>query len=323
MPDTPTKVSDVIVPELFNPYMREKSITRNLFFQSGIIVTTPDITFGGRGGTQINMPFWKALGERAQLLDDDEDLAIKKIQSGQDVAVQHARALVYGATDLSAALAGDDPMGAIGDGIAENWSKEFNHVLLATLNGAMANVTENTLDISAMSGAAGGIDAASFIDAAQLLGDHKDEIAGIAMHSAVEASLAKNDLIDTVRDSEGTLVMRTFMNKRVLIDDTMTGTSGGDYTSYLFGAGAIGWSEGSPKVPTETDRNPLINGGQEYIVSRRHFVLHPRGIRWTPGSGTPAKQTPSDAELANAGNWTQVYDQKNIRIVKLVHTLGA
>lgn len=323
MADDPVKVSDVIVPEIFNPYVREQSTLVNAFFQSGIVSPVDDLNFGSRGGLSIEMPFWKNLGERAQLLDDDYDLEIKKIQTGQDTAVQHARALVYGATDLSAALAGDDPMQAIGDGIAQNWSTEFNHVLLASLRGAMTNVTDNTHDISALSGAAAYMDGAGFIDATQKLGDHKANIQGIAMHSAVESSLAKNDLIETVRDSDGNILMRTFMDKRVIVDDILTSQSGGIYDTFLFGPGAIGWGEGAPKVPSETGRAPLTNGGQEYLVSRRHFVLHPRGIRWTPVSGVPAKKTPSDAELGNAANWTQVYDQKNIRIVRFRHKIAA
>lgn len=319
MVDTPTKVADVVVPEIFNPYVRERSITSNAFFQSGIIAGVDELNFGTRGGLSIEMPYWKNLGERAQLLDDDFDLEIKKIRSGQDTAVQHARALVYGATDLAAALSGEDPMAMIGDALGDNWSLEFNNVLLATLKGSMANVTANIHDISALSGDASLLDGASFIDGAQRLGAMKNNILGIVMHSAVEASLAKNNLITGIRDSEGSLVMQTFMNKRVIIDDALESSSGGIYDTYLFGPGAIGWGEGSPKVPTETGRAPLTNGGQEYLVSRRHFVLHPRGIRWTPQNGVPAKQTPSDLELANPSNWTLIYDQKNIRIVKMRH----
>lgn len=328
MGDTPTKVSDVVVPEIFNPYIREQSIYLNAFFASGIITPVADLNFGNRGGTQINMPFWKELGERAQLLDDATDLEIKKIETGQDIAVEHARALIYGATDLSAALAGDDPMRAIGDGVAGNWSREFNLMLIATLQGAMGALAlesspVNSYDITALSGAAAVIDGSSFIDAAQYLGDHKDQIAGVGLHSATEAVLAKNDLIETIRDSDGNIVMKTFMGKRVIVDDALAPASGDNYTSYLFGNGAIGWGEGSPKVPSETDRNPLINGGQEYLVSRRHYVLHPRGIKWDPESGVPAKQTPSDAELADPDNWTRVYNAKNIRIVRFVHHIAA
>jgi hypothetical protein len=105
----------------------------------------------------------------------------------------------------------------------------------------------------------------------------------------------------------------------VPIDDILGPDSGGVYDTFLFGPGAVGYGEGSPKVPSETGRAPLTNGGQEYLVSRRHFVLHPRGIRWTPVSGVPAKKTPSDVELANEANWTRVYQPQNIRIVRFRH----
>ena len=326
MTDTPTKVADVIEPEVFNPYFREMTTRVNAFFTSGIVASVPDVSMGDSGGTQVQMPFWNALGERAQLLDDNSNLVIKKITSDQDTAVLHARALVYGATDLSAALAGDDPMEAVAAGVAENWSYELNMMLISTLKGAFASLLAespdvNVLDISALSGTASDIDGASFIDAAQLLGDHKDRIVGVLMHSAVEAHLAKNELIDYIRDSEGNLRMRTFMGKTVIVDDANV-PSGTDYDTYLFGPGAIGWAEASPKVASETDRDPLIGGGQEYLVTRRHFVLHPRGVRWTPASGVPASTTPSDAELETAGNWTRVYEKKNLRMVRLTHTVA-
>lgn len=325
-----TSVAQVIQPVTFNPYFRELSTRVNAFFASGIVQAVPDLTFGEKGGTMIQMPFWQALGQRAQLITDTTDLTISAVTAVQDTAVQHARALVYGATDLAAALAGDDPMTAIAAGIGENWSYEFNMCLIATLQGAFASMAAmspqvNVLDISTLSGAAGYIDGEAFIDASQLLGDHKDRIMGVLMHSAVEAALAKNDLIEFIRDSEGNVVMKTFMGKQLIVDDANTaravGVYGSAYDTYLFGPGAIGWGEGTPKVPSETNREPLLGGGQEYLVTRRHYVLHPRGIRWTPGSGVPANTTPSDAELANGSNWTPVYQAKNIRMVRMTHNV--
>jgi hypothetical protein len=326
MTDTPTKVADVVVPEVFNPYFREMSTRVNAFFASGIIATVPDLTLGDKGGTLVQMPFWNALGEDAQLLDDNDDLVIKKIESSQDTAVLNARALVYGASDLSGALAGDDPMTAIAAGIGENWSFVFNKQLIAMLKGAFGSLAAespdvNTLDISGLSGGAELLDGASFIDAAQMLGDFKDRIVGVLMHSAVEAHLAKMELIETLRDSQGNILLRSFMGKTVIVDDANTPT-GGVYDTYLFGPGAFGWSEGTPKVPSETGRDPLKAGGQEYLVTRRHYVLHPRGIRWTPASGVPAKTTPSNTEFAGAANWTRVYDPKNIRMIRLQHAIA-
>ena len=324
MSDTFTKLVDVVVPEIFTPYVQEQTTFVNAFFQSGIIASPGDLTFGSSGGAHVVMPFWQALNERAQLLDDNTDLSVRQVRAGKDEAVLHARALVYGASDLSAALAGSDPMQAVGNGVATNWSFEFNHVLLASLVGAMGSLAAespdiNSLDISGLSGKAGELDGHTFIDGLQTLGDAKEKIVGIAMHSATDAALAKNNLIVTVVDSQGQPVLRTFMGKAVIIDDVLAPASGGLFTSYLFGPGAIGWGEGNPKVPTETRRDPLIGGGQEYLVSRRHFVLHPRGIAWTPQSGVPALTTPSDEELMDPGNWTRKYQPKNIRIIAMTH----
>lgn len=327
MTDTPTKLADVIVPEIFNPYYRELSTDVNMFFQSGIVSTVDDLSFGTRGGTKIQMPFWKALNERAQLLNDTEDLEIKKVETGQDEAVQHARALVYGGTDLAAALAGSDPMDAIGADIGRNWSSEFNLQLIATLKGAAGALLAespdvNSLDISGLSGASAYIDADSYIDASQTLGDAKAKITGILMHSAVEAWLRKNgEIIDFVPESETREIISTYQGKRIIIDDANT-ASAGVYNTFLFGEGAIGFGEGSPKVPTETGREPLLGGGQDYLVTRRHYVLHPRGIKWNPASGVPASVTPSDTELANAANWLRVWEPKNVRIVLFKHKIG-
>lgn len=327
MPDTPTALADVIVPEQFNPYFREASTRVNAFFASGVVIEVPDLDLGDKGGAQIQMPFWQALNERAQLLDDTEDLLIKKVNSAQDVAVLHARALVYGGTDLAAALAGDDPMDAVSAGVGENWSAEFNYQLIATLKGSMGALAaegtpKNSLDVSGLSGAASVIDGEAFIDAAQTMGDMKDRIVAVGMHSAVNATLAKQGLIGTIRDVDGEVMYETFMDKRVIVDDAL-GATNGVYDTYLFGPGAVGWGEGNPKVPSETGREALKGGGQEYLVTRRHYVLHPRGIAWTPGNGVPAKVTPSDAELANPSNWTRKYDPKNIRIVRLRHRIVA
>ncbi|MEJ8571234.1 major capsid protein [Microbaculum marinum] len=326
MVDTPTKVSDIIVPEIYLPAMQEATTRSNAFFQSGVVQTVDDLTFPDQGGKLVEMPFFKALGERAQLLDDTQDLEIKKIEMGQDTAVLHARALVYGASDLSSALNSRDPMLAIANGVGENWSYEFNMVLISTIKGAMnalaaESPAANTLDISGLSGAAAYIDGEAFIDAGQTMGDAKSRIVACAMHSATEAYLQKNDLIAEVRDSDGVWLYNTFQQKRVIVDDALA-PSNGIYETYLFGPGAIGYDDGAPKVPFEEGRDPLIGGGQDYIVSRRHFVLHPRGIRWTPQSGDPAKLTPTDAELEIAGNWTRAYQTKNIRIVRMRHKLG-
>jgi len=312
-----TVLSDVIVPEIFNPYVIERTAELSAFWQSGLVAPVPDITLG-EGGSQVQMPFWQDLAGEDQLLSTDTNLSVGKIEAEKDVAVVNARALVYGAKDLAGALAGDDPMRAIGDLVASKWSRRMQATLIAVFNGAMGALGDepvNTLDISNLSGNAAVFDGEAFIDALGQLGDAETRLTAVACHSATYRLMKKQDLIEFIPDSEGKPTIPTYMGKRVIVDDGMP-VSDGVYTTALFGEGAIGYAEGSPKVPSEIERNALIGGGEEYLVSRRHFILHPRGIKW---KGTPAKDTPSNTELADKGNWERVYESKNVRIVRFVH----
>jgi len=314
-----TLVSDVVVPEVFVPYMIERTAELSAFFQSGIVAPVPELNMPDQGGSQVNMPFWQDLAGDDQVLDSGTDLTVGKIVAARDVAVLNARALVYGATDLAGALAGADPIQAVANLYASKWARQWQKTLINVLNGAMTPVTDNVFDISALVGAASNIDGASFVDALQRLGDAKDAVSAVAMHSATEARLAKNDLIQYLQDSEGSPRIPYFMGKRVIVDDGLP-VDTDTYTTYIFGPGAIGYGEGAVKTPLEEQREGLKNGGETYLISRRHFVLHPRGIRWT---GTPVGDTPTNAELANGANWTQAYESKNIRIVQFKHTLDA
>lgn len=321
-----TVLSDVIVPEIFNPYVIERTSELSAFWDAGIVRPVSDINIGD-GGAQVKMPFWHDLVGDDQVLSTTTNLTVSNITAGNDVAVVNARALVYGAADLAGALAGDDPLSAIGDLVADKWSRVFQKILVSTLNGAMGALAAespsvNTLDISGLSGDAANFDGEAFIDALGTLGDAEGRLTGVGVHSATYRAMKKQNLIEFVPNSRGEVVIPTYMGKRVIVDDGMPVTSG-VYTTYLFGDGAIGWVEGSPKVPSEVHRDPSASGGTDALYTRRHLVLHPRGIAWTPGIGVTAHDTPSNAELANAANWSRVYEPKNVRIVRFVHRLGA
>jgi hypothetical protein len=169
----------------------------------------------------------------------------------------------------------------------------------------------------------------TFIDATQKLGDRADRLTAIAMHSATESALRKLDLIDFIPDSEGKTQIRIFQGRRVVVDDNLpvrAGTTDGFvYTSYLFGPGAFG--KGSARL----DSKPLQGGfgtegvelarlpldSDSVLINRRRYILHPRGVKFT--SAAVAGDSPTNAELENAANWTRVYENKNVRIVAIDH----
>ena len=316
-----TVIADVIVPEVFNPYVIERTAELSAFYQSGIIARTPTLdALASSGGKLLNMPFWEDLTGDDEVLSDNDALTVGKITAAQDVAALLTRGRAWSVNDLAKALSGDDPMAAIGDLVADYWARRFQAILIKTLDGIFGNTATgmdtNKHDISSKTGDAAVIDAKTAVDAIYKLGDNADKLTGFAMHSATVAKLTKDDLIETIPPSEGKPAVRTFLGKPVVVDDSLPNDNG-VYTTYIFGAGAFGWGEGGAPVPVETARDALA--GDDILVHRRHFILHPRGVAFQNASVAGA--TPSNTELANYLNWKRVYESKNVRIVQFKHRL--
>lgn len=316
-----TRIADVIVPEVFNPYVIQRTAELSALSQAGIISNNPELDrLASSGGRLINMPYWDDLSGEDEVLSDSEALTPGKITAGQDVAVLFMRGKAWSVNDLARALSGDDPMKAIGDLVAGYWARRRQALLFSMLKGVFASdsMSGNLHDISAETGDASFISGATFLDAAQKMGDAKERLTAVGMHSAVVTYLAKQDLIEIIPDSEGKATIKTFLGKRVIEDDGCPyDSTTGTYTTYLFGEGAIGLGNGVAPVPTETDRDSLA--GDDILINRQHFVLHPRGVKWTDKS--VAGSSPTNAEAANGENWQRVYENKNIRIVCFRHKI--
>lgn len=316
-----TLLADVIVPELFNNYVIERTAQKSLLRQSGIIANMTEILGDKLGGTTVNMPFFQDLTGADEVVDDTQNLTINNITTSQDVAAKLYRAKVFGASDLSGDLAGTDPMAAIATLFADWWVRTEQATLLKVLEGAFgaASMASNVLDISGAVGVAANFDADSFLDAIAKLGDRQDELAGVAVHSATYRKMKGLDLIDFIKPSEGDKMIPTYMGHFLLVDDSLPVPAADTYITYIFGVGSVGYAEAPTKVPVEVGREPLQGGGTDYIVNRKHFVMHPRGIKW---QGTPSGPTASNTELATGTNWARVWEAKNIKIVQFKHKLN-
>lgn len=320
-----TRIADVIVPEVFNPYVIQRTAELSALSQAGIISNNPELDrLAGTGGRLINMPYWNDLSGADEVLTDDGALTPGKITAGQDVAALFMRGKAWSVNDLAKALSGDDPMAAIGDLVAAYWARRRQTLLFSILKGVFASesMAGNLHDISTAtsnSGADALISGATFLDAAQKMGDAKEKLTAVGMHSAVATYLAKKDLIEFRPDSEGKPTLKYFLGKRVIEDDGCPYNSNTSVcVTYLFGEGAIGLGNGAAPVPTETDRDSLA--GDDILINRQHFLLHPRGVKWTDTNVVGSSPTNAEAEIA--ANWTRVYENKNIRIVCFKHKIG-
>ena len=331
-----TTLQDVIVPELFNPYVVNRTMELSALLSSGIVENNKEFDkLASQPAPTVNMPFFEDLNGESEQVIEGEDLEENKITSNKDVAVIFRRAKMWSATDLSAALAGKDPMKAIGELVARFWSRDLQKELIRVLNGIFGTIpavtgdtakpeetrlASNLLDISGKSGAAANWSGSAFIDAEQLLGDAKAQLTGIAMHSATEAELRKQNMIQTIRPSEDAS-FDVYQGKRVIVDDGCP-VEKGVYTTYLFGHGAVALGNGNPEgfVPTETDRAKRKGSGVDYLINRRTSILHPRGVAFT-SENVAKTEGPSPEEMRDPSNWKPVYEPKQIRIVAFKHKL--
>ena len=331
-----TTLQDVIVPELFNPYVVNRTMELSALLSSGIVENNKEFDkLASQPAPTVNMPFFEDLNGESEQVIEGEDLEGNKITSNKDVAVIFRRAKMWSATDLSAALAGKDPMKAIGELVARFWSRDLQKELIRVLNGIFGTIpavtgdtakpeetrlASNLLDISGKSGAAANWSGSAFIDAEQLLGDAKAQLTGIAMHSATEAELRKQNMIQTIRPSEDAS-FDVYQGKRVIVDDGCP-VEKGVYTTYLFGNGAVALGNGNPEgfVPTETDRAKRKGSGVDYLINRRTSILHPRGVAFT-SENVAKTEGPSPEEMRDPSNWKPVYEPKQIRIVAFKHKL--
>ena len=320
-----TTLQDIINPTaLFENYVVNRTSELSAIFQSGIITRDSKFDQLASEAAQVhNMPFFTDLNGDSEDIVEGASLTEAKIGSKMDTSTTIRRAKMWGTTDLSAQLAGTDPMSAIGDLVAGFWARDHQKELLNILDGVFAatSMSDHVLDISGKTGKAAAFSGEAFIDAMQLMGDARNSLTAVVMHSATKSYLDKLNLIQTIRQSDA-VSFDTYMGRRVIVDDSCP-AAGGSYTTYLFGEGAIAYGVGSPVglVPVEVDRDKRKGSGVNYLISRKAFIMHPRGVAWKNKTRAHAESV-SRTELKDAGNWERVYEPKQIRIVKFVHKLG-
>ena len=273
------------------------------------------------------MPFFKDLTGADEVLSDASPLTAAAITTGQDNARLHMRGRAWGVNDLAKALSGADPMRAIADLVSSYWARRYQAVLISSLTGVFADNTANDAsdmvhdiasDTVAGQSAATKISPSAVIAAAGTLCDAFGRLTAIAMHSVVFQELQNQNVIVYEVPAGGDIKIPTYLGFRVLVDDSLPvnpgATDGFKYTSYLFGEGAAAFGQGGAPVPSETDRDSLA--GEDYLITRSHFLMHPRGVEFTETS--VAGEAPTNAECENAANWNRVYERKNVRVAALI-----
>jgi len=362
-----TQITDIIVPEIFTPYIQQMTEEKSRLVQSGVLARNAlmDQLLAG-GGLTFNVPSFLDLDNDADNVSTDDiatlikafatgapatwtnisgavtltDSLPNKIGTSQEIAVRLNRNNSWSSMDLAAQLAGSDPMDAIASRVANYWIRRLQAAFIATIQGISkdngvndsgdyANDVASTTFVDGVTN----FSAESYLDTKLTMGDSQDQLGACMVHSVVYNRMQKNNLIDFIPDARGEVQIPVFLGAEVVVDDGMPngtgvvrgdGTAGnaGTYETWLFGAGAVQFGIGSPKVPTETNRQPQAGngGGQDVLFSRVEWGIHPVGHAYV---GTAPAGGPSNAASSNqlniATSWNRVYpERKQIKFARLI-----
>tara|TARA_Y100000592_G_scaffold41564_1_gene65871 strand:+ start:11763 stop:12785 length:1023 start_codon:yes stop_codon:yes gene_type:complete len=331
--------SDIIIPEVFTPYVIEQTTQRDAFLASGVVQPMAELNAADDGGDFIQVPFYKAnLSGDFERLTDSSSLTPGKITADKQVAAVLHRGRAFESRDLAALAAGSDPMAAIGAKIADYIANQRQKDLLSCLAGVFGAVDDNSsacYSALTVDGATGDtptvLGPRQIVEGKSILGDQGEKLTAICVHPKVYYDLMERRALDFVYDNNGAadsdatqgstanafggVQVPTFMGMRVIVSaDVQTTGSGAstEYATYMFTQGAVASGE-QLGLQTETDRDILAKSDAMSIDL--HYVYHPVGSKFSTSVSNPTR-----AQLETVGNWTKVYETNNIGIVRITNT---
>ena len=332
--------SDMIIPEVFVPYVQEQTTLRDAFLASGVVQPLAALNATSDGGDFVNIPFFSAnLSGDFEVLSDSTSMTPGKITTDKQVGVVLHRGRAFEARDLAAISSGADIMAAIGDKLGAYIAHQRQKDLISCLKGVFGSLNANTsssaffdLCIDSESGDTPTVlSPRQVAQARAILGDKGESLSAIAMHSKVYYDLVERRAIDYVStaDARGTSTTQsggsmanaygevrvpTYLGCRVIVsDDVETAGSGAstEYATYVFSPGSVASGE-QANLDIETDRDVLAKS--DALALDAHYLYHPVGAKWAVTTANPTR-----AQLETASNWSKVFETKNVGIIRITN----
>lgn len=293
-------------------------VKQNALLRSGVLRNRADLKtllVDQVGGNYINVPVIGRIGGDVLNYDGNTDITATGIGTFLQAMIVFGRAKAWQEKDFTQDITGKNFMEEIAKQVATYWDDVDETDLLAVLTGIFGVTdgnfsTEHTLDITGETTKVVG--PATLNNAIQKAAGANKNIFSLAiMHSQVATNLENQQLLQYWKETDANgiqkpLNLASWNGKTVLIDDDLVDTSGSDpvYTTYILGQNAIDFCDCGAKVPNETKRDALTDGGIDMLITRQRHLLAPVGFSYTDTS----KVSPMASDLATSDNWALVTD---------------
>ena len=335
-------LADIVKRNNLARYVQEAIKERSQFVKSGAVVRNSFLD-AKEGGTRIQVPEFNPVAPTEEVMTGAANwgtstsgyLTPQKIGTATQIASIVHRGFAYAVDDIAILAAGEDPMLAIRNQLADAINKLNNARLFSQLAGLFGTaLAGNALDVAkAGTGAteANFLTASTIAKARNKLGERGEEPDLLVVHPSVAYYLYQVGMLtfSTSALSTGTGIqwggggvgisdraVGEFAGCTVVVDSAVNtvapSSSSGHQTEffcYLTTSGTI--LEGQQQLlRIEAERNVLSK--QDVLSVDYHTAYHVMGTAWSSASDNP-----TNANLATAGNWSATYDVDLIPLVQL------
>ena len=151
-----------------------------------------------------------------------------------------------------------------------------------------------------------------------LFGERADTIQYLIMHSAQLAQIQNTEIVPQFKGSTVNgqdIMLNRYMNKTILINDTLCAPTGNVYPTYLVGGGALGVTYRNNA--TFEDVTTTVAGGTVERVFTFDFASEVLGVDFSGSYPT------ADSGITTGSNYNLVWDSKEVKIAKIDFLIGA
>ena len=313
--------------------MAEQPTWNDAIINSGILVQDPTImNLIGTEGNVATLPFYTPIDEfDSQALNNDGETnnTPVEITGKKQTAMLIQRMKAWKAQDFTKELTGADPMTHVANSVAGFYRQTRVRDLMAIVDAvlSLSGMSNHITDLSESTGTgavtdANKVDETTLIFAKQkAIGDSSDNMGLLFMHSYMYAKYQALGLVDynkyTVTNALAGDVNLPSINgfipivsDRFTVDTSKTNVV---YKTYMIGAGSfLTCDKTNYEDPYYSDYDPETKAGIRKLYTKQGYVLHPNGF--SIDTSKIAKESPTNTELGTKGNWSLVYNHKNIRM---------
>jgi len=334
-------LADIVKRNNLARYVQEAIKERSQFVKSGAVVRNSFLD-AKEGGTRIQVPEFNPVAPTEEVMTGAANwgtstngyLTPQKIGTATQIASIVHRGFAYAVDDIAILAAGEDPMLAIRNQLADAINKLNNARLFSQLAGLFGTaLAGNALDVAKAgtgAGEANFLTASTIAQARNKLGERGEEPDLLVVHPAVAYYLYQVGMLTfstAALSASGAVTwggggvgigakeVGQFAGCRVIVDEAVNTVAPGstghqtEYYCYLLKAGTI--MEGVQQdLRIEADRNILSK--QNVLSVDYHTAYHVMGTKWVD-----AGDNPTNANLATANKWSATYDVDLIPAVQI------